>query len=146
MLGCGSWNLPKSWVLGPESMILGSQILSPYFRLCIYFTPCHLFQSDFLPMEVSIGPTFFNLYQCSHLPKQPFIVKAWSFTKSKLGHNLQLKPEFVKDFITDISSIILLKTYWRKTQLYWTFPLKFIVEAWSFTKNRFLHTLCHCHL
>ena len=60
---------PKSWVLGPESMILGYQILGSYFRLCIYFTLCQFFQSEFITMEVFIGQIFFQFISRLSLAK-----------------------------------------------------------------------------
>ena len=66
--------------------------------------------------------------------QQPFVLKVWSFTQNKLRQILQLKTDSVKDFITDISSKVV-KIYWKKTELQFTYPIKLLVEAWSFTKN-----------
>ena len=82
-----------------------------------------MFTKYYLPMEVSISQmlhfsvhsntlyyatrVFFSSYRGSDLPKQLFIVKASSFTKNKLYHNLQLKAHSVKNFITDISRKVL---------------------------------------
>ena len=113
----------------------------------------------------------FSSYEGSQSPKKKFISKTWGLTKNKLRHNLQLKTDSVKDFITDISSKVL-KIYWKNTQLRFKFPMKFLVEAWRFTKTdsgtdsltiysktfmfirmvsrfakgRLYHRLCHYHL
>ena len=111
-------------------------------------------------MEISIGQMFhfpihnntlyfktrflFSSYQGSQSPKKQFMLKTWSLTKKKLRHNLQLKTDSIKDFLTDISGKVL-EIYWKKTQLSFTFPIEFLVEAWSFTKNRLRYRLPHCH-
>ena len=76
----------------------------------------------------------FSSYQGSHSPKQQVTFKTWSFTKNKLRHNLQQKTDSFKDFITDISKKVL-QISGKKTQLHFIFPLKFLVEAWRFTKK-----------
>ena len=70
----------------------------------------------------------FSSCQGSHSRKRQFIVKTWSFTKSKLLYNLQLKTDSVKDFIIDIARKFL-NIFWEKTQLPFTFLRKFLVEA-----------------
>ena len=112
-------------------------------------------------MEVSIGQMFhfsvhnntlyyktkflFSSYQDSQSSKKQFTSEAWSLTKDKLRHNLQLKTDSVKDFITDISNKVL-KIYWKKTQFRFAVPMKLLVEDWNFTKNRLRYRLPHCHL
>ena len=74
-----------------------------------------------------------------------YIKKTRKLTKNKLCHNLQLKSDSFKDFITVISGEAL-KVCWKKAQLYFIYPMKFLVEAWSFSKNRLWHRLSYCHL
>ena len=89
----------------------------------------------------------FSIMQHSALLTQIFcfsvhikVLKAAIYTKGlnlyskQLRHNLQLKTDSVKDFITDISRKAV-KIYWKKTELQFTYPIKLLVEAWSFTKN-----------
>ena len=88
----------------------------------------------------------FSSYEGSQSPKKQFILsKTWSLMKNKLCLNLQLKTDPIKAFFNDIPNKVL-KMYWKKTQLRFTFSMKFLVKAWSFTKNKLLYRLPHCHL
>ena len=77
---------------------------------------------------------FFSSHEGSYSPKQSFVAKVWIFTKNKLRHNLQLKTDSLKNFIADIFDKVP-KLYLKKTELHFTFPMKLLVDTWSFTKS-----------
>ena len=103
------------------------------------FTFLRIFQSCFLCMEISIRPYTFLQFIATlcikinliNLPKQQFIAKTWSFTKTKLCYSLKLKTD-------SLSQLEAKKTPSEAP------TLPFIVRVLNFTKNRLCHRLQKC--